>query len=109
MVQVQGVTLTELKNSLFDLCNTHKDGCGRLLKEANKHGQVSFRGYIASGGIFGKTLIPLITMESSYTEFKKMALVKKGKEIGFRITMENPKKIPRTTSKASKATKVSSS
>ncbi|EGF97294.1 uncharacterized protein MELLADRAFT_86092 [Melampsora larici-populina 98AG31] len=99
VVQLHGVSLTEIKNSLFDMCNTNKNGTGRILKQAENDNQVNFKAYIIQGGVFGKTLTPAIKTDSVFIAFKNMAKTKKGKEMGFRIMMENPKKMARNNSK----------
>ncbi|KAH9811226.1 hypothetical protein DFH28DRAFT_901221, partial [Melampsora americana] len=101
-VQIHGVDLKNLKISLFKCCNSYKAGCGSLLEVADRHDQVALRCYVTHGGPFGKSLMPLLSMELTYTAFKEMHLKKEGKEIGFSLVMENPRVAARNNSREMK-------
>ncbi|KAH9824786.1 hypothetical protein DFH28DRAFT_1143628 [Melampsora americana] len=99
LLHVHGVSLEDLKKNLFAACDRHKRACGQLLKIANDHGQLAIKGFVCGGGPFGKSAPPLIPNEASFDLFKATMLERKGKEIGFRLIMDNPKRKARTTSK----------
>ncbi|KAH9808056.1 hypothetical protein DFH28DRAFT_911411, partial [Melampsora americana] len=101
MIQIHGVSLEALKKSLFKECSLHKKGCGSLLQSADEQGQLSIRCFVHGPGPFCKTTSPQLLDEAIFDEFKIALSSKKGKEVGFRLLMQNPKTTTRTTSKAS--------
>ncbi|KAH9820572.1 hypothetical protein DFH28DRAFT_842050, partial [Melampsora americana] len=99
MIQVDGQLLGQVKSSLFDACDRHKKGCGRMLRVADSEGRVVLRGYVTNGGIFSKTAMPKISDKDLLKDFQAMIISKKGKEVGFSLSMDNPKRTAKSNSK----------
>jgi hypothetical protein len=101
MIQIHGVSLEDLKKSLFTACSAHKKGCGSLLRSADEKGMLVIKCFVFGPGPFCKTASPQLSTETVLDEFKIALSVKKDKEVGFSLLMNNPKTSTRTTSKAS--------
>ncbi|KAH9820367.1 hypothetical protein DFH28DRAFT_1021303 [Melampsora americana] len=99
LIQLHGFTLNDVKESLFKACNENKQPCGDLLRTADDKGNLIFKGYVCNGEAFSKTSMPVIPNEETFEGLKKMIILKKGKEVGFRLLMEDPKKKARTVSR----------
>jgi hypothetical protein len=99
LVNIHGQSLLELKRSLFIACNNHRNGCGKLLRDADIERRVTLRGYIYHGGAFGKSLEPVIDSEALFDQFKAVMLKKPTNEVGFSLNMHNPKVQAQTDNK----------
>jgi hypothetical protein len=101
LLNIHGRSLEDLKTNLFRACNTHRSGCGTLLRDADDEGRVTLKGYINHGEAFAKSLLPVINTEAIFDKFKNMMIKKPNNEVGFCFDMKNPKTQEQTTSKAS--------
>ncbi|KAH9814096.1 hypothetical protein DFH28DRAFT_840749, partial [Melampsora americana] len=71
LLQIHGFSLVRLKQSLYKAWNNHKKPCGDLLKIADGHGQMAFKGYVVNSSHFGKTAMPLITDNLVLNKFQE--------------------------------------
>ncbi|KAH9811586.1 hypothetical protein DFH28DRAFT_1084858 [Melampsora americana] len=99
IIQIHGAELVDVRDQVFDACDAYKTVCGSILKIAHEEGKVIFKGYVAGRGDFLKSALKPITSEDILDRFKATMLDNKGKEVGFRLIMDNPKTVNRLKSK----------
>lgn len=99
VIQIHGAKLVDIKDKVFDACAGYKQACGKLLRDANQEGRLAFKGYVAGRGDFLKTSLKVITSEAVLDRFKATMNNNKGKEVGFKLFMDNPKTVKHLKSK----------
>ncbi|EGF96966.1 uncharacterized protein MELLADRAFT_90476 [Melampsora larici-populina 98AG31] len=91
VIQIHGASLVNFKEAVFDACAEVKAVCGSLLREADLAGKLAFKGYVAGRGPFLKSALKFIALEVVLDQFKETMKDNKGKEVGFKLFIDNPK------------------
>ncbi|KAH9814791.1 hypothetical protein DFH28DRAFT_928410 [Melampsora americana] len=99
IIQIHGAKLIDIKENVFNACADYKKVCGKILRDANHKGRLAFKGYVARRGDFLKTALKIIASEAVLDQFKATMNNNRGKEVGFRLYMDNPKAVKRLKSK----------
>ncbi|KAH9809802.1 hypothetical protein DFH28DRAFT_1132925 [Melampsora americana] len=99
IIQIHGAKLIDIKENVFNACADYKKVCGEILRDANHKGRLAFKGYVAGRGDFLKTALKIIASEAVLDQFKATMNDNRGKEVGFRLYMDNPKTVKRLKSK----------
>ncbi|EGG09479.1 uncharacterized protein MELLADRAFT_95969 [Melampsora larici-populina 98AG31] len=99
VIQIHGATLVDVKEAVFDACAEVKAVCGSLLREADLDGKLAFKGYVAGRGPFLKSALKMIASEVVLDQFKETMKANKGKEVDFKLFIDNPKTANRLKSK----------